>query len=46
MAGDAFGATGWPYFVIIGADGLVKARHSGEIEIPELQQLVDAALAA
>ncbi len=46
VAGDAFGATGWPYFVIIGADGLVKARHSGEIEIDALQQLVDTALAA
>ena len=28
---------GWPYFVIVGADGMVKARVSGEIEVAELQ---------
>lgn len=45
VAAIALGATGWPYFVIIGADGLVKARFSGEIEIDALQPLVAAALA-
>lgn len=45
-AAVAYGATGWPYFVIVGADGKVKARVSGEIEITELQTIVDAALAA
>ena len=45
-AASAYGATGWPYFVIIGADGLVKARVSGEIEISDLQVVIDDALAA
>jgi hypothetical protein len=42
----AFGATGWPYFVIVGTDGKVKVRVSGEIEAGELQTVVEAALAA
>lgn len=42
----AFGATGWPYFVIVGTDGKVKVRVSGEIEAAELQKVVDTALAA
>jgi uncharacterized protein involved in copper resistance len=42
----AFGATGWPYFVIVGTDGKVKVRVSGEIEVGELQKVVDAALAS
>ena len=45
-AAQAFGASGWPYFVIVGADGKVKVRVSGEVEIAELQTIVDAALAA
>jgi thiol-disulfide isomerase/thioredoxin len=45
VAATALGATGWPYFVIIGADGLVKVRFSGEIDISDLQPLVAAALA-
>ena len=44
-AASAYGATGWPFFVIVGADGLVKARVSGEIEVSELQIIVDDALA-
>lgn len=44
-AATAFGATGWPFIVIIGADGLVKARIVGEVEVPDLQVIVDAALA-
>jgi cytochrome c biogenesis protein CcmG/thiol:disulfide interchange protein DsbE len=44
-AAIAYGASGWPYFVIVGGDGLVKARYSGEIEVDALQELVDAALA-
>jgi thiol-disulfide isomerase/thioredoxin len=44
-AAISYGATGWPYFVIVGADGLVKARVSGEIEVSELQVIVDDALA-
>lgn len=45
-AAVAYGATGWPYFVIVGADGLVKARISGEIEVSELQVIVDDALSS
>lgn len=45
-AAVAYGATGWPYFVIVGADGLVKARVSGEIEVADLQVIVDQALAS
>lgn len=40
----AFGATGWPYIVIVGADGKVKARVSGEVEINELEAIVESAL--
>ena len=45
IAATAFGASGWPYFVIVGADGLVKARVSGEVTIADLQVIVDGALA-
>lgn len=45
-AAVAYGASGWPYFVIVGADGLVKARVSGEIEAADLQVIVDNALAS
>lgn len=45
-AAQAYGATGWPYFVIVGADGLVKARMSGEVAVSELQVIVDQALAS
>ncbi len=45
VAATAYGATGWPYFVIVGADGKVKVRVSGEIEVNDLQQIVDDALA-
>jgi thiol-disulfide isomerase/thioredoxin len=43
---QAYGATGWPYFVIVGTDGKVKVRYSGEIEAAELEKLVAAALAS
>lgn len=42
----AYGASGWPYFVIVGADGKVKARVSGEVEAAELEQIVSDALAS
>lgn len=45
-AAQAYGASGWPYFVIVGADGKVKVRVSGEVEVADLQQIVDAALAS
>jgi thiol-disulfide isomerase/thioredoxin len=45
IAAEAMGASGWPYFVIIGKDGKVKVRVSGEVEVTELQKIVTAALA-
>ena len=45
-AAQAYGATGWPYFVIVGADGKVKVRVSGEVEASDLQKIVDEALAS
>lgn len=45
-AATAFGASGWPYFVIIGEDGLIKVRKSGELEVSELQTIVEEALAS
>jgi cytochrome c biogenesis protein CcmG/thiol:disulfide interchange protein DsbE len=43
---QAFGATGWPYLVLVGKDGKVKMRTSGEVAIADLQKMVDAALKA
>ncbi len=45
VAATAYGASGWPYLVLIGDDGLVKARYAGEMEISDLQALVEASLA-
>ena len=44
-AAQAYGLPSYPYFVIIGADGTVKHRESGEVEIDDLEQIIDAALA-
>lgn len=46
VAAEAYGASGWPYFVIVGADGKVKARVSGEVEVSELETIVADALKA
>ena len=46
VAAQAYGASGWPYFVIVGADGLVKVRGAGEMAIEQLQSMVDDALAS
>ena len=37
---NAFGANGWPFFVSVGSDGLVKARASGELPIADLTALL------
>ncbi len=42
---DAYALPGFPYFVLIGADGEVKLRFSGEIEVEQLDSLVRGALA-
>lgn len=44
-AARAYGVSGFPFFTIVGADGKVKVRASGEIEIDQLTQIVNAALA-
>ncbi len=43
-ASSAYGLTGFPYFVLIKADGTVVARQSGEVEISALEALVARAL--
>jgi cytochrome c biogenesis protein CcmG, thiol:disulfide interchange protein DsbE len=44
-AANAYGVTGFPYFVVVGADGKVLARTSGEITMTQFQQLIDQAKA-
>ncbi len=43
-AAEAYGVSGFPFFVIVGDDGKVKARVSGEVGIPALTQIVSDAL--
>lgn len=45
-AAIALGAPGWPYIVLIGADGTVKGRASGELSLDDIQSFVDEALAS
>ena len=45
-AAITMGAPGWPYIVIIGADGTVKGRVSGELSLDDIQSFVDTALAS
>ena len=42
-AANAYGVTGFPYFVAVDAQGNVVLRMSGEITLDQFQQLVDAA---
>jgi thiol-disulfide isomerase/thioredoxin len=42
-AAAAYGLPGYPYFVLIGADGTVKHRQSGEVPIEDLVQILAAA---
>ena len=42
-AGEAFGLTGYPYFVAVKADGMVAARASGEQSLEQLQAMIAAA---
>jgi thiol-disulfide isomerase/thioredoxin len=39
-AGEAFGLTGYPYFVAVKADGTVAARASGEQTLEQLQAMI------
>lgn len=43
-AGQAFGVNSYPYFVIIGTDGKVKLRNSGEVPANQLTPMIVAAL--
>ncbi|MFM8994252.1 MAG: TlpA family protein disulfide reductase [Actinomycetota bacterium] len=43
-AGNAFGLAGYPYMTLVGADGKVLWRNSGEISAEALTDAVNAAL--
>jgi thiol-disulfide isomerase/thioredoxin len=45
-AAEAYGVSGFPFFTIVGADGKVKARASGELGTDRINQIVTAALAS
>ncbi|HEX9259712.1 MAG TPA: TlpA disulfide reductase family protein [Acidimicrobiales bacterium] len=46
-AAEAYGTSGFPFVVIMDANGIVKARHAGEFaSVEEFDAWVDAALAA
>jgi thiol-disulfide isomerase/thioredoxin len=42
--GDAYGVTGYPYFVLIGKDGKVAKRMSGAVPMTELTATIEAVL--
>jgi len=43
-AAQAFGTTGYPYLVMLDANGVVQWRHSGELADGQLEQYLDVAL--
>jgi hypothetical protein len=43
-AGNAFGLAGYPFMTLIGADGKVLWRNSGEISAEALTEAVNLAL--
>lgn len=43
-AARAYGVNGYPFFTVIGTDGLVKVRFSGEAEVEEVDAIVRKAL--
>ena len=43
-AGNAFGATGYPFFVLLDAEGKVVFRGSGEIPMEELTSTIKTTL--
>ena len=45
-AAAAYGLSGYPFFTIVGADGNVKVRISGEVEVDALNEIVTDALAS
>lgn len=46
LAAHAFGLPGYPYFVVLDANGRVAARASGELTISQLEALVARAMPA
>ena len=44
-AAEAYGVSGFPFFTIVGGDGKVKLRASGEVEVADLTRMVNEALA-
>jgi cytochrome c biogenesis protein CcmG/thiol:disulfide interchange protein DsbE len=42
---DAYGVSGFPFFVVVDAQGRVVARTSGELPIEQFNQLIDSARA-
>jgi cytochrome c biogenesis protein CcmG, thiol:disulfide interchange protein DsbE len=45
-AAQAYGVSGFPTFVLVGADGTVKVRSSGELPVADLDAMVKQGLAA
>jgi len=43
-AGNAFGVSGYPFFVLMDETGKVVQRISGEISMDELNQVIEATL--
>jgi hypothetical protein len=43
-AGNAFGLAGYPFMTLVGSDGKVLWRNSGEISAEALTEAVNAAL--
>lgn len=44
LAGRAFGVSSYPFFVIVGTDGKVKLRNSGEVPANQLTPMITGAL--
>jgi cytochrome c biogenesis protein CcmG/thiol:disulfide interchange protein DsbE len=45
-AAQAWGLQAFPYFVLVGADGKVKFRVTGEVDTDELTKMINQALAS
>ena len=43
-AAQAYGVSGFPFIVVVGEDGTVKGRFSGEMGLDDLDQAVREAL--
>jgi thiol-disulfide isomerase/thioredoxin len=46
VASDAYGVSGFPFVTVIGEDGTVTARWSGESDVDELEDKINAAVGA